>query len=340
MERFDTLKLGLSTKSLNSYNENLFTIRTDTDPETGEMEECLILKDEIRNKTLGITRFIINLTNETVELEFSAKALKAKYLEGINKNTIPIVFDHLRTEGIADFNFDMVMDSAKVFKIDIVANLKLSKPLEEYLRVLKLLAHRGNYYLVFHKTGVEILSTAKTNDFRLKIYSKHPEMSDGLDSQGHWSIKEIIKYIPLSEFEDILRFELSLRTFSEIRSAFGLPDSTEIRLMPLLLSDMKVLHNAFLKSFNTDFLKSEPFDRHAKSMTHNQKISRWGYMNLVEDFGGNQKLSNQFIDEEIKGGNYAYKRKVRQAITDNSHRRINSGFSLVKEIQDLLFRIS
>lgn len=339
MVRVDTLKLGLSTDSLLSHDEKLFIYKTETDRETGEVVEWAELKKEVRNETLGISRFIIK--DDIIELEISAKALGKNYLDGINKDNIRQIFDYIRSKGIADFDFDKAVKSAKVFKIDIVVNLVLLRPHEEYMLALKPLALRGNYYLKFNPTGVEIFSTAENNNFRLNLYSKYPEMSSGKKSnlqllKSFNSKKKRDKNrelkLALDKFKDILRFELSVRTFREMRTTFGLSEKEDVYLMPLLKSGKNILHEAFLKAFNTDFLKSEPFDKHSKSMTWHEKIIRWGYMKMLEDLGGNEKLANQLIDTEVLGKTSKYKKRAKQAIIDNSSKIVNSDLVLIKEI--------
>jgi hypothetical protein len=136
----------------------------------------------------------------------------------------------------------------------------------------------------------------------------------------------------LEKFKNVLRFELSLRTFRDIRSTFGLPEGTEISLKKILESEKKVLHEAFSKLLDIDFFESEPFDKHSKSIPYHEKISRWGHMKMVENLGGNLKSTYKYIDSEVKGGKSKYKKKVRQAISDISNKMINSDRILIKEI--------
>lgn len=325
----DTIKIELPYSTLKNFDKSKFRHRFEDDAETGELfeeSEYYLFKSEIRNKTLGVNWLNIYPAREYIDLEFSAKFLKKKYLDNINESNVSQIFDYLRHEEIADFETSRALQEAIVLRIDVVANLILSKPPQKYIDTLKLLSCHGNYYKVDHLTSIEILSAAETNNFHFSGYWKHPEMDS-----GGWSNNEILQFVPLEKFENIVRLESSIKGFESIRTAFGLLEGQKTKLMTLLQSDKEVLYDVFVNNINTEFLKSQPLDIFSRSLGLGNIVRRLGYMWLAKFFNRNEKLLRNYIKTHVLP-NKNYRQYQKDAINDSSREIVGENYLLIEEM--------
>lgn len=248
MNTIDTLKLKLDMDCINSFNPNAFEtkeLRGPLNEQTGEMPTYAteyILPDYLHPYGLNSLRVTDNCHNLSVLVELSAKILKENYPKLINKNTVDEVEHNLNNEAISLKNGGL-LDSL-VLRADVVNDLRLSQNPKAYLNELSFTPNNKYDYKLYKNNGITFNKDVQTKKLQQRIifYDKGIEVLKD---------KKILKYVDPEIYQNVLRVESNLRSFTQMRRLLEINGDTT--LDKVLNSNAAVNHN-LLKEIIGDLL--------------------------------------------------------------------------------------
>lgn len=306
--RFDTMSIAIPTDLLLDYDRSKFGSNVRRDSWRVPLKDCDVLETRITNNILGLCDVYIDNIKQEIVIEFSAKFLKTEYMDGVHVENILKIVDLLKDEKIMDIEKSLVLEKARVYKVDVTENLKLSKPINEYIEALTLVLTKGNYIVTRFNSGIMIKSAYPNNKFYIIFYDKSEEIRKALKTRGKKiSTNELLKHVPMSAFDGILRVELGLHHFNSIRKEFCLDTKGDIDLKAIFNFDKNILDSAVEKVTFTDFSKYPGDDIFKKSIKKRDKLlARIGTLSM---YNGNVKLNREYIKKE-KGYISSYDNKL------------------------------
>jgi len=231
----DSSKLSFNREALLYYKSAEFDVKTNINHKTGEIRTIKVWNGK---GVLGLKYISIGETD--IEIEFSAKILKEKYLEGINKNTLERLVTEINNSGLIKIDANKFIDSAIVYKIDITDNIKPTD-INKSILDLKIFSANEKYTFTPHHTGLVITSKHKNDQERLILYDKFSDVSRPIKANielgKHWNINEA---------KGIFRVESNNRTFKRIRRNLALQknETYYVKETARKTSTQKVLSNA------------------------------------------------------------------------------------------------
>jgi hypothetical protein len=170
-------------------------------------------------------------SNDTAEIQLSAKALSKDYLKLINKNTILQALE--RVNQLECFKIDplQVLDSAILHRLDICLDIPLDDyQVNEALQALETIHNRAYTLSPYPSQGIVIQKNAISNNCREIFYNKGEEVIRD---------KELLLLCNPDDFQGLLRSELNLRKFTYLRKYLNIKHKGNIRLSEALLSNEK-----------------------------------------------------------------------------------------------------
>jgi hypothetical protein len=289
------------------------------------------LKPEYLRKIPGLEKLHYDEFENKVIMRYSAKALKSRYLENINANNYYMLFDSLTENEILEVDKTKLLSHAEVYWADVVANLQFPKGVENHLSALKATTARNNLYVKERDNGIEIHSKTASDDFYLKFYIKIAEIIE-----RRWANKEILKYVPKSQFENIIRVELSLKSFEGLRKHLELPEKVPILLKDVIFSGANPLHKAFHKALNIDFANIPSIDPIFTPSGSKMNGDVLKYVGLLYSVAGNIKLCRKMIREHHGVKSSPEYKKLNIASEYFAKIKLGPGLNYIKEIDDKL----
>lgn len=261
MNRFDLLKVAVSTDALRNFNPDNYIKSGQLDNDDNIISKKYLLKNEREidsglDKKLGIKSIVIK--ENKIELEFGAKVLRKDYAELMHKNNISQVIDNINATGLIELDKNEFLDSAEVYRCDVTCNLPVTKSSDVYMRDISILGTKRKYKEETYKSGFVLTNKAKTVDERLIAYDK---LND-LTKKEKWT-KEILKHIDIKDFKhNSFRIEGNYRTYDTMRKYFHFKkhnldilkfkNKGTIKLADVLLSDANPNYELFNKMLSDE----------------------------------------------------------------------------------------
>ena len=319
----DSISFQVSNDSLKRIDRKQFLNAITFDGEGKEIVNKLYLKDQ----SLGLKNISISKRNYSTEIELSSKILKENYKDLIHKNNIELVVKKINDLGAVQFDTNEFIDSALVHRIDITNNLKPETSIVKICRDLFIYSTANKYKVerADTNTGLTVNGIARSNKERMIFYDKFEELNRNIKTN------RILKQsININDFTGVLRVENNLRSYADIRSAFGLSSGKTLFLKDLLSSRKKVNYNSFVKMFdlnNTDNLDFALLNER-KVFIRDLDLEARGFANYQKLVGNRQIVIN--CDYNIKLIYYVVKSKVK----GNAHSAYIPMFKkLIKEMR-------
>ncbi|QIX62874.1 hypothetical protein HER32_17515 [Hymenobacter sp. BT18] len=181
-------------------------------------------------------------------MKFSSKVLGANYPDMITIDTIRECLKNIVGSEVIVFDVDMVIKTADVLLCHVAKHLRLSKPLPEYVRLLKLLNINTNYLLTDYLSGITFLRRCKSSKSKeyFKIYDKELEYMLRKNSSFRDSLSKEEKNEHLRYYQNCTKVECELMNQKKIRQYLNIPKTINITLENVLTSS----ENPILKMFN------------------------------------------------------------------------------------------
>ena len=168
------------------------------------------------------------IENELV-IEFSGKILFHRYKELISLNTIRECFENINSLGVCTLNIDAILLDAEVVKCDVTKDVRCDKVTEMSSFIRSNIRNYNQYIVKKLRNGnltIEKNVTSRQYKKRLTMYDKSREMN----RQENRRYME--RYdIPITDFDNLCRFEINLNSVAQIKSALGVADT---KLMTVL----------------------------------------------------------------------------------------------------------
>lgn len=298
------------------------------DVDTGQTVDEVFKSNSLAINENGIkTKYVLErqiTSNQTVEeyLTFliQSKLLKERYFDGINHNTIKLVYDALMTHNVVRFSFKDFMDSAELTDTDVTVDGTCSKPVLEIVRTLecnaiprKKAAEAMSCYKKKDNLGIGF-ALRKTKSFRkapyLKFYEKVRELEYNSKEFFTTYIKGSVK-LPV----ELLRIETTIKNRKHYK-LLGLANNT----MRTVLDNLK---SVSLAAFQAAF-----------SVHVNQNIVYVGRLQQMAKLNINDRILIQYLIT-LCDGEYTFETAVEYVI-DTLCNGKRERYNMKKRIQKLL----
>jgi len=209
----DSVKLSIPRKYV-SFNKSFFE---HISYEKAQYEKFFV-KPNIRGLKL------IEVKENEVIIEASAKILDDDYYEGLSLKTLREFFDKLNETGIININEHGIAETS-VLRCDVTDNVKLKSKseLKSYLRALSLIENE-KYIKRVYRDSVVFEKNVKTYKERIILYDKAEELKKDKNANRKW----------LKDFENVLRVEQNITSFDRIRAAFEVETTNLIDVLSSL----------------------------------------------------------------------------------------------------------
>lgn len=227
MMNYDRLKIQFPLCLCTDINKELFK---------NIIEGNYCVSKNILDELIGVNSIQLNCDKDLFIFDITGAFNAEKRSLGlINQNNILTVLEKVKNLRFVDFNPKEVIEHAKVFLCDITQDITVNSNIETILLDLKekLQINSEKYYIKkYENSGISVAPIAKSKKENLIIYPKYHQLRKAKQKQ----LREIIGYEYLSQCKNILRFELQLKSYKEIRHYFKLEKNQEIMLKDLLMS--------------------------------------------------------------------------------------------------------
>lgn len=334
MQSLDTLKLRLSQDCIKNINIDSFTKKEISSPaDTIKDRKIVVTHYSYPNRKLGLNHLEIRDFGYCKEIiiEISAKILKEHYFELINIDNILLVVNNLNDSIIGFKEAEFL--NAQVLRADIANHLCLSGSPDKYIDMLFCSLTNMDYNLDQHgKKGIVFIKNKKTKSIKDRIifYNKSLEILKD---------RELCKYIDSNTFNNALKVESNLRSFSQMRRLLNIEG--EITLKKVLESEEKV--NYKLLEDITGKNNMEFFDNYKdKKLSEIEKIE--GRKSIIKNANGNYITIRNFIKEHhgVKSNFSKTLKEYNKIIVSekNTDKSRNSYYSdLLKELKKSLIEV-
>lgn len=245
-----------------------------------------LVKEVLPNsKKLGINSIVVDNLKESVTITITAKILKARYLEGITADNLQTVIEELNASGIIEIDYLGVKAEANVLKCDIKADITVDKPTKIYFSSIKRQAIKNNYLMNnYTRRGYVIKGLAKSNKLRICIYDKGKEMKRDKNIY-------LLSLFPDGTFKHIIRVEVNLTGFKNIRKYYGYSGSTDIfKLWDILNYPGNICEVVIDELFRNPEMYSFPTISISSPDSFMENVKLHGYLKLLENYDNNYTL--------------------------------------------------
>ncbi|MBN2001507.1 hypothetical protein JW935_28450 [candidate division KSB1 bacterium] len=295
MNKIDTLKMGLSTVALVSYNKCCFQTNDVREP-NGMENRILKLSDQIQS--LGISSVCIDWGKNKMTVEVSAKILKEKYAQLINRNTFGDFVSAVNSSGIMKIDADKLLNESEIYRVDVCENVHLDKELELYKNAIATRVMQDTKYEVREYKGEGLVFTPKnkTDNLRIVIYPKYKELTMARN-------RELRKYMDIEQFQNVLRIEVNIRKYAACRKLFDIEKGKPPCLADILLSEKPVLIDLLdpYLEVNKEQKKMDiPQLLFEGNKKPSEKIKRAGMMVILDCFGNDLLKVKSWLKSTVK----------------------------------------
>lgn len=250
--------------------------------------EVFAQKQNIRSSFLPYGVHSINIRAENILIEFSAKILREQYFNLISRNTIEHALHNLNETDGTTFDPRVILDAGCFFRCDTTTDLWISRYPPDYIAALQFSLIHPDYSMdtYGHNETIVFTKRTKTRKHRLSIYWKYPELLKDRDIQ---------RYIDPDRYWPVIRVERNIRTFEEIRSAFGVKGCfiSEVLNSP---------RNPNIDLFNS--IKPIPprlIEEYREDVKLKQIVKREGMTRILEQYGFDMGRVEKFIRRHVRG---------------------------------------
>ena len=325
MVNLDSIKLKFDKEYLQKYDKNLFTKIT-----TEKYNHKFVREQITKTGVLGLKGLTINSDNFLVEI--SGKVLKKNYKELININTIESVFDNINASGIVTIDKKSI-DNCFTMRCDVTKDLEIND-VSDTIHDLQLYYSQDNFIIEKYKfDGVIFKAFRKTYKDRLCVYDKFQEVQKD---------KELLKVASWKDFQNKLRLENNINSFSQLRKKFqvkGINDTIKyVKLIDILQSKQNPVYDVFCNIYN---LKYEQMELNLKTlMNKNEKLylieKRIGRQEIIKELGFSPDRIREFLKSKLKG-NYSsclkeYKNLIVSMKSNNNTIELPSKINVIKDM--------
>lgn len=230
-------------------------------------------------EVIGLSNIYIG--ENSTKIITSAKLLKSKYLEGINENTFDKWVSEINKTGLIRINKYDLWESGIYHKIDVDNYIYLDskEKVSSYINELQLYASNNKYNIrTWNNSGIVISGKAKSNSFRLILYSKGRELDR--HKKENKIVKSYLSGFDIDRAGKQLRVETNLRTYRSIRTAYNMPkDNNRFYIKDILTSNANPNLRIFNNMFNIDVM---PKEKRTESELINYMIKQGYKWNQIE----------------------------------------------------------
>ena len=301
MIQIDSLTVKIPVDNIVSLNDKVFETNKKSFliPDTDCLREIETKKiNESVKKPLGLNSIYTN--NHTVDFQVSAKILKDGYFDMINLNTLDRLESEINNSGFIKIKKDSLYNDGICQKADLTKNLKMTKPIPEYITALESFDIHNRHYETkqYKNEGIVFQKEVKTRNLRDRfiLYDKKPEL-----------IKDtkLLEYINPKQFDGILRFENNLRSNNMFRRLIKVNHTGNISLKEVLESKenpcLENFKNVFgknpVKPIQTSFYDNKLFGIvNSVKLKGKQKEKRIGILGIVEFFNYNLNSIKTYLE--------------------------------------------
>lgn len=318
MNRLDTLKVRFDAGAIDHINKDYLDYAQGGNNPENIRYNLWHLKKGITTPC-GFNSFSVDFENNVAKLELSAKRLEKGYGELIHRNNIEYLVSQINNTGIVSIDKNEFVDTAKVLRFDVSANLHGFPNHQQYINAVNVISASNSKYRSFpyDRQGIAFKHKAKRNKTEFRLYPKYPEFMQKRN-------EDIRLFCDAENFRDVLRPEMQLVKFDEMRKMIGITDTRPVTLGDVLNSDKNLLYNGFQRVIRYDFNKYEIEDAKAMKfiadtltnddLKFSAKERAIGEYMICRFFGGDIHKISAFLSNEIKGNFSAYRRRYAKAV--------------------------
>lgn len=227
---FDRLKIFIPLEFC-KIKEELFNNR---------LNSTISIPNEYFSSFIGLNYIGYNKDYQNVVIEITGRINATKgYLGFINKNNIYKALEKVKATKYVDFNTKKVLEIAEVGVCHITKDITVNDIFATKFDFIKHVKLYCNKYIVidYEYGGIDIHPIPKTRKDKLTIYPKFNELS----LEENRIYRNIIGTDFMYENENLLRFELQLNDYRQIRRFFDMEKNQPIMLKDLLNSSKNPL---------------------------------------------------------------------------------------------------
>ena len=324
---FDSIKLEVSNDCLRKRKGSHYIKRVDFDYNKEPINQFEYLNEQ----RLGLKS--VRIKQESTIIEVSAKILKEKYFDLINKNNVEEAIDKINETGLIEFDKNEFLDTALVHKADITNNLRPKTAINQIISNLSILSAGKKYKVKPYQTGISIIAKAKSNSERLILYDKYLELK-----KNNKSNNELKKYIEVEQFKRVLRVESNFRSYKNIRESFGIEKGERIYFKDILTSERKINYDIFCKMFDMNEIESIEEKAKIIEILKEPKLSKTykilGQRELLKIFDDDIGIIGGYIRSKVKGNISSYIKELKEV--KKLYDYVDLEIDIVDEVRRLL----
>ena len=334
MNAFDTVHLLVPKEGLIGYDTDSFrTIaELDADGNPIDTDQTQTLKARVE-KPIGLSK--VRILERGVDLEFSAKLLRNRYVDGISIETVGEIAPALRP--ILELDADALLQ-ATLYRIDSTVNIRPKSVKRAILAVASLGSLNGRYRVSDYggagEQGFTFHSRAKSVDERFIGYDKEREM---------WRHKTQAYILGVENFGGVLRTESNIRHREQMRDFLGMvetytfADALNSKKNPNLILFDRITENSIVTLAELHRINSTE----GKGMEYFKNI---GIDTVIELYGGNWKAIEKHVRLRYRGKSNPVealrKVRVRVALYHSRQTEAEQLLDEVSEVRELLSKVA
>lgn len=217
MIRFDKLRIVTDINHITNIDEKVFT--------THSIGGNLLYHKYSIDKPYQLC-IIANYLHSELSIEFTGKILKDGYINLINQTNIQECFEEINRLGICDLSINDILQSSEVVKCDVTKDVCYSELDNLVSHIKQNLSNYRKWIPKEKRNGIVLENSADTPRYRkrLTIYNKEHELSLSGNKEflGLLSDRKAL----LDYFKGKIRFELNIKTESQIRTLIEIQNNT------------------------------------------------------------------------------------------------------------------
>lgn len=303
----DSIKLTGDISLILNYRLSLFT-------RDQSQKQNVIIRDVYRSPEdliLGLKNITLDNLTGRFTVEVSAKILGADYYDNININNIERVIDIINSTGIIEINKSRIADIG-VLRVDICDNIEVEKSKDKYLNSLWMYKYNDKFNCdtQYIKKGTIIFTANKAKDAeRISVYDKKFDMNKAKNRE----LQELLFLQGrLNQFDNVLRVEQNVKTFSSMRQIIGVNTTIEngAKIIDILQSKKRCNFNLL------NSIVEEPppsLFKEYEGMKFCDEEKYRGRKDIFKDYNNDYDKVIEYVKYRVKGNIKRYKDDYKEA---------------------------
>ncbi|MEK6794099.1 MAG: hypothetical protein AABZ39_04940 [Spirochaetota bacterium] len=315
MNSFDTIKISIPREVVRAFKPEAFYTKS------SKGLEKKVLTNNLPRYLRCPGLVDVAIADDDTTIIISSKLLSSFGL--INNNNITDAIRQLNESGVITVDSDTLLDAAEVCRIDVAQNLRMQRVTNEYIPVLAGISAEGVSCRLYGEKSI-VFSGPGAKD-RVTFYLKYYEL---FDHPGYIrALSPNKRAAILAESKDVMRVELNIRTYADIKYKFGIDTR---KLSDVLNSKTPVLANYFNYLLSGGFAAIPESD---ESFDHFLKVQ--GMHRILEEHAGDPERAKAVIKDKNCNVSSPQRKLLHEAIQQRNKTAVSN--PRILEIQQKLY---